>query len=357
MNQSVVSVVMVVCNVERFLAEAIESILHQTFRDFEFIIVDYGSTDQTKTLVQHYAEADERVRLHEIAHCGLGQARNAACSLAQGRYIALMDADDVALPDRLQLEVEFMERHPDVGLLGAGVQWINAAGQVLYVCCHPTDDGQIRRALVDYCCFWQPTVLLRKEAFERAGGYRDAFSPAEDYDLWLRITEHYQCANLDAVLLRYRMHPHQVSIRKRKQQTLGILAAQRSAVMRQKGESDIFSSVDTITPEVLTKVGVTGSMQDRAFMYEARRWIRHMIMAGEVSAALDSATQLLHVRWTDVDEWQLADLYLMVAGFQWRRREYSQGIRSAIQAVRVRPKVLGRPLRPCLQWLGLVQTQ
>jgi hypothetical protein len=82
-----------------------------------------------------------------------------------------------------------------------------------------------------------------------------------------------------------------------------------------------------------------------------------MIMAGEVSAALDSATQLLHVRWSYVDEWQIADLYLMVAGFQWRRREYSQGIRSAIHAVRMRPKVLGRPLRPCLQWLGLVQTQ
>lgn len=357
MNKPLVSVVMVVCNVERFLVEAIESILHQTFSDFEFIIVDYGSTDSTKNIVAHYAEADPRVRLHEIPHCGLGEARNAACSLAQGRYIGLMDADDVALPDRLQLEVDFMERHPKVGLLGAGVQWINAAGQALYVCCHATDDEQLRKALVDYCTFWQPTVLLLKEAFERAGGYRDAFSPAEDYDLWLRITEHYQCANLEAVLLKYRMHPHQVSIRKRKQQTLGILAAQRSAAMRQNGETDIFSSVDTITPEVLTKVGVTESIQDRAFMFEARRWIRHMTMAGEMSAALDSALQLLRVSWTDVDEWQIADLYLMVAGFQWRRREFSQGIRSAIQAVRVRPKVLGRPLRPWLQWLGLVQTQ
>jgi hypothetical protein len=357
MNTPVVSVVLVVCNVERFLEEAIESILDQTFGDFEFVIVDYGSTDQTKTIVRKYAEADERVHLHEIAHCGLGQARNTACSLAQGRYIALMDADDVALPERLQLEVEFMEEHPEVGLLGTGVQWINAAGRPLYVCCHPKDDDEIRRALVDFCCFWQPTVLLRKEAFVRAGGYRDAFSPAEDYDLWLRVIEHYRCANLDKVLLKYRMHPHQVSFRKRKQQTLGILAAQRSAVMRQNGELDIFDVVDAITPEVLAKVGITEPMQDRAFMYEARRWIRHMIMAGEVSAAMENATQLLRLPWIGVDEWQIADLHLMVAGFQWKRREYSQGIRSAFQAVRVRPKVLGRPLRPCLQWLGLVQTQ
>jgi Glycosyl transferase family 2 len=357
MTDPLVSVVMVVCNVDRFLAESIESILAQTFSDFEFIIVDYGSTDSTKDVVAHYAESDSRVCLHEIPHCGLGEARNAACSLAQGRYIGLMDADDVALPERLQLEVDFMEKHPKVGLLGAGVQWINAAGQALYVSCHPTDDTQLRKALVDYCAFWQPTVLLLREAFERSGGYRDPFSPAEDYDLWLRITENYQCANLEAVVLKYRMHSHQVSIRKRKQQTLGILAAQRSAAMRQNGETDIFGSVDTITPEVLTKVGVTQSMQDRAFMFDARRWIRHMTMAGEISAALDSALQLLRVDWTDIEEWQIADLYLVVAGFSWQRGEFGQSITSALRAVRIRPKVLGRPFRPWLQRIGLVHAE
>ena len=351
------SVVMVTCNVDRFLGEAVESILVQTFNDFEFIIVDYGSTDTSKSIIAHYAETDPRVRLHEIPHCGLGEARNAACLLAQGRYIALMDADDVALPQRLQLEVDFMEKHPTVGLLGAAVQWINASGEVLYISRHPADDAQLRKALAAYCAFWQPTVFLLKEAFVCAGGYRNAFAPAEDYDLWLRVTEHFQCSNLEDIVLKYRIHPHQVSLRKRKQQTLGILAAQRSAAMRQGGEKDIFNYIDVITPEVLTKVGVTESMQEQALIFDARRWIRHMKMAGEMSAALDSAVELLCADWTHVEDWQIADLHLTIAGFRWRRREFSKGIRSAIQAVRVRPKVLGRPLKPLLRRIGLVQTE
>ncbi len=147
MNRPLVSVVMVVCNVERFLAEALESIVHQTFGEFEFVIVDYGSTDSSKSIIARYAEKDSRVRLHENPHCGLGDARNAACMLAQGRYIALMDADDVAMPERLQLEVDFMEKNPSVGLLGGAVQWINAAGRALYIGRVPTDDLQLRRSL------------------------------------------------------------------------------------------------------------------------------------------------------------------------------------------------------------------
>ena len=354
MNKPLVSVVMVVCNVDRFLAECIESILGQTFSDFEFIIVDYGSTDASKGIVALYAQADQRVRMHEIPHCGLGQARNAACSLARGRYIAIMDADDVALPERLQLEVDFMEKHPRVGLLGAAVQWINAAGRDLYIGRVPTDDKQLRRSLTIHCPFWQPTVLLLKKAFDRAGGYRNAFAPAEDYDLWLRVTEHFQCSNLEDIVLKYRIHSQQVSLRKRKQQTLGILAAQRSAALRQEGKRDVFGSVDAITPELLTKLGVPESTQERAFVLDSRLWIRHMGLAGEDSVALDSAIELLHTNWTHVEEWQIADLHLAVAGFRWKRREFPEGIRSAIQAVRMRPKVLGRPLKPWLQRVGLV---
>ena len=96
-------------------------------------IIDYGSTDSSKEIAAHYAEKDPRVCVHQHPHCGLGEARNAACSLARGRYIAMMDADDVALPERLQLEVGFMEKHPRVGLLGGAVQWINAAGRSVYI--------------------------------------------------------------------------------------------------------------------------------------------------------------------------------------------------------------------------------
>ncbi len=100
---------MVMCNVDRFLAESIESILGQTFRDFEFIIVDFGSTDKSKAIASSYATKDSRIRFHEIPNCGLAEARNVSCSLARGRYIAIMDADDVSVPDRLMLQIEVHE--------------------------------------------------------------------------------------------------------------------------------------------------------------------------------------------------------------------------------------------------------
>lgn len=348
---------MVVCNVDRFLEESIESILHQTFTDFEFIIVDYGSTDSSKSIVECSAHKDPRVRLYEIPHCGLGEARNAACSLARGRYIAMMDADDVAVPERLQLEFDFMERHPNVGLLGGAVQWINGRGQVLYIARVPTRDEDLRNSMAVHNPFWQPTVLLRKEAFIRSGGYRDAFAPTEDYDLWLRVTEHFQCANLNDVMLRYRMHPQQISIRKKKQQTLGMLAAQRSAAMRKAGETDIFNSVRVITQETLLEYGVDEATQERVLVSESRAWIRHMVLAGETSAALDAALEVLRTEWTHVEAWQIADLYLTVASLRWSRREFSGSFVSVMQAFRKRPRVLVRPLRPWLQRLKLINAE
>ena len=355
-DRPLVSVVMVVCDVERFLAESIESILCQTFGEFEFIIVDYGSTDSSKQIIVGHATRDRRVRLHEIPHCGLGEARNAACSLAQGRYIALMDADDVAMPDRLQLEVDFMEKHPNIGLLGGAVQWINGAGRALYVGRVPTNDKQIRREMAVHCPFWQPTVFLRKEAFVRAGGYRDAFV-AEDYDLWMRVTEHFECANLEEVVLKYRMHPLQISIRKMKQQTLGILAAQRSAAMRQTGQPDRFNSIAAITPEILSELGVDEFTQERALVGQAQSWVRHMVLAGETFAALDAALELLRTKRTYLENWQVADLYLTVARLRWRRREFAESFRSAARAIRTRPRLLGRPLRPWLYKFGLIPAE
>lgn len=357
MNTPLVSVVMVVCNVERFLAEAIESILVQTFRDFEFVIVDYGSTDSTKETVANYAKSDTRVYLHEIAHCGLGDARNAACRLARGQYIALMDADDVALPERLQIEAAFMEQHPNVGLLGGAVQWISGQGAPLYIGRVRRSDKELREAMTTHCPFWQPTVLLKKEAFVKAGGYRNAFAPAEDYDLWMRVTEYFQCANLPDIVLRYRMHPHQVSIRKMKQQTLGILAAQRSAAIRQAGQSDPFDSISEITPEVLHDLGIGELKQERALIGHAWTWVRHMALAGETEAALNGANELLCSRRRYLENWEAADLHLTVAGLHWQRRKFVESLRAVIRAVRMRPKVLGRPLRPWLLKLGMVHTE
>ena len=117
-EQPLVSVVMVIRNIERYLTEAIESILHQTFRDFEFIIVDFGSKDKSFEIASSYAASDKRIKLSQIAPCSYIEAKIAACALPKGKYIAIQDADDVSFPERLEVEVSFLEGNPEHWLGG-----------------------------------------------------------------------------------------------------------------------------------------------------------------------------------------------------------------------------------------------
>jgi hypothetical protein len=349
-----VSVTMVVRNVERYLAEAIESVLAQTFRDFEFIVVDFGSTDRSKPIVSKYAAIDSRVRFHEIPHCGLAEARNAACAQARGKYIAIMDADDVCLPERLAWQVDFMEAHPEVGVLGGAVECIDAAGRALVTWGNPTTDREIQSALLEECPFRQPAVLMRRDAFLGVGGYRGPFAPAEDYDLWLRIAERFQMANLEQLVLKYRIHTQQVSLRKLTQQTLGMLAALVSASLRRNGLPDTLDAVSEITPEVLAGLGVSRARVQNEVASYTSHWIRIMSTAGEDATALKAALEALRCNLDGVERWRIADLRLTVARLQWKQgRPLSSGL-SALQAVLTRPVVLGRPLKPLLRRIGVV---
>lgn len=354
MHKPVVSVVLVARDVDRFLAASIESILGQTFSEFEFIIVDFGSTDKSKAIASTYAAKDGRIRFHEIPNCGLTEARNAGCFLAQGRYIAIMDADDVSAPDRLSREVAFMEGHPEVGLVGGATEWINTVGRSLRIEFLPSEDHQIKSALVTHCPFCHPTVLIRREAFVLMGGYRAVFAQAEDYDLWLRLSEHYRCANLKEVVLKYRIHPYQLTLRKQREQTLCKLAARASALSRRNRKPDPLDGCQEVTPALLAGLGVTDVILQNALASDCLNWVRSMTLAGEYLAALNAAIDLLRSDLKYVETWQIADLYLTIARIQWRQRKYWQGGLAASRAVITRPAVIGRPLRPLLQRLGLV---
>jgi len=354
MHKPLVSVVMVACNVDRFLAESIESILGQTFREFEFIIVDFGSTDKSRIIATNYAAKDSRIRVHGIPNCSLPEARNAGCFLAQGEYIAIADADDVSLPNRLLWEVEFMEKHPEVGVLGGAVEWIDATGRPLMTMQHPLAYREIQSALQTHSVLWQPTVLIRQAAFVVVGGYRAAFTVSHDYDLWLRIAEHFQIANLEQVVLKYRIHPFQVSLRKRTQQTLCKLAAQVSASSRRNGYTDPLNSVEEITSAVLAGLDVTDARQQSELASDCRDWIRNMCMAGEYSAALKAALEILQSDLKNVERWQIADLYLTVAQLYWRQSRPLTSVLNVAKAALTRPVVVGRPLKRLLRraWGG-----
>jgi glycosyltransferase involved in cell wall biosynthesis len=337
-----VSVVMSVFNGQRFLREAVESILQQSLREFEFIIVDDGSTDQSAAILDSYQAEDPRVRVYHKENSGLIESLNQGCRLAQSKYIARMDADDIAHQDRLKWQVAFMDAHPEIGVLGGAVEWIDASGKSLGTHRYPAEDQQIKTTLLEGSALWHPTVVLRREAFVLAGGYRSVVVDAEDYDLWLRIADRFQLANLEAVVLKYRIHPAQVSIRKIAQQTLSMLGAQVAGSSRRNGLPDPLSSVKAITCEVLAVLGVTKARQQNRLASYSRDWVRNMYEAGEYSAALQAALDILRSDLEYADRKVIADLYLIVAKLFWKQKRFAKSLLAIGRAIIMWPAVAAR---------------
>jgi glycosyltransferase involved in cell wall biosynthesis len=202
-----VSVLMPVHNAERYLAEAVESILGQTFADFEFLIIDDGSTDRSRAILERYAAHDERIHLTSRPNTGYTVALNELLGLARGELVARMDADDVALPERLARQVEFLGAHAEVVCVGTAVHMIDAAGRFLRDVHPGMDHEEIqKRALAGDCPLNHPSVMMRRAAVEAVGRYHPEFEPAEDLDLWLRLGEVGRLVNLPEVLMKYRQH-------------------------------------------------------------------------------------------------------------------------------------------------------
>jgi hypothetical protein len=201
----VVSVVMAVYNAEKYVAEAVESILNQTLGDFEFIIVDDGSTDATARILTEIAARDGRVKLLRNDHGGVVAAANAGCRVASASYLARMDADDVSLPTRLERQLHFLRAHPEVGVVGSNVVELHEDGTTGAVWQLPAEPRLIRWSLMFRNCIANPTTMMRREVFEQAGPYRS--EAAEDYGLWARASPVTEIANLPEVLLQYRIRP------------------------------------------------------------------------------------------------------------------------------------------------------
>lgn len=344
---------MVVCNVDRYLAEAIESVLNQSSRDFEFIILDFGSTDNSKLIASSYAAKDGRIRLHTIPHCGLAEARNAVCMLTRGRYLAIQDADDISFSDRLSLQVEFMEKHPEVDVVGGTTEWVDLHANPLRMHNVPTEDCEIKEALLTRNPFIHSSVLMRREAFLRVGGYRAAFAQAEDYDLWLRMSEHSQCANLKQTVVKYRLHPYQISLRKLRQQSHCALAAQASALARKIGQRDPLDDVKEITPAVLAGLGVTEAKQQAALFSGYHDWIYNMFIAKQYSVALNVAVEVAQSDWESIERAKIADLHVMIARLYWKQKKRFRGFLVAFQALLVQPRVVGSLFESFLRRFGL----
>ena len=203
MSKPLVSVVMAAYNCSEYIAESIESILQQCFTDFEFIIIDDGSTDDTSSIIQSFI-LDKRVKVLQQANKGVTDALNHGISHANGKYITRQDADDLSLPSRMQKQIEFLERNPDYGVIGSNVQLIDRYGGNLGYSSFPTEHCHILAVLRTRNCFVHGSVTFKKSLFDAVSGYCPDFLLAQDYDLWLRMSNLCKVANLSEVLYNYR---------------------------------------------------------------------------------------------------------------------------------------------------------
>ena len=192
-----------------WVRDAVSSVLDQSAADLELIAVDDGSVDATAELL--HAVRDPRLRVESEPARGLTASLNHALALARAPLVARLDADDLALPDRLARQRAFLDAHPDVGLLGTGAREVDAAGRAVALVTPPAEDALIRRALIRRNPFVHSSVMMRRRVVEAAGGYDVRLPVAQDYDLWMRLSRTTRLANLPEPLVVRRLLPTRVS--------------------------------------------------------------------------------------------------------------------------------------------------
>jgi glycosyltransferase involved in cell wall biosynthesis len=252
-----VSVVMSVYNAELYLREAIESVLKQTYEDFEFIIVDDGSTDSSNATLEIYAKEDRRIRLVQNAcNQGLIRSLNKVLKLTNGEYIARQDADDISLPQRLAFQVQFMDQHPEVGVVGTWMTNFDTnRRRALWKT--PISDPLIRWSLLFSTSLAHPTVMIRRCLLEEGPPYRPEMLHVEDYDLWSRLSEKTRFANLPTCLYLRRIHEKQVSFRHNKIQEETVKAVMCENVRKLLVEKVSDTLVEQLRDAYLGKVLAT----------------------------------------------------------------------------------------------------
>ena len=205
-----ISVVMPVYNGEKYLKESIESILNQSFNDFELLIINDKSIDRTEEIIKECAGKDDRIRLIQNQNQkGLPGALNTGLAAARGYYIARADADDINRPYRLKMEYEFLETHPQICIVGGGYAPFNENGHRMNIF-HPASSIEIAWRFISNTYFCHPSVMFRREIIEDIGGYPDV--GAEDFAFFSKIVRQYRCANLKKILIQYREHQTNYSI-------------------------------------------------------------------------------------------------------------------------------------------------
>lgn len=251
MTAPTISVAMSVYNGERFLESAIDSVLTQTFTDFEFLILDDGSRDSSPAIIAAAAARDSRIRPIVRENRGLVASLNQLLDEARAPLIARMDADDLCMPDRFAKQIAFLAAHPDHGVIGSYTRDIDEDGAAYPSsgADHPvTHEAFVHNIEHGGPLIAHPSVLYRRDVVLAAGGYHAAFRHCEDFDLWLRLAHRTRIANLPERLLHYRHYAGQVSNRHAVEQQTGAAIARVAYAERQAGRPDPTEHLAVLPP-------------------------------------------------------------------------------------------------------------
>jgi glycosyltransferase involved in cell wall biosynthesis len=233
-----VSVIIPVYNQRAYLPYTIVSILKQTLRDLELILVDDGSTDGASDVVDAFARRDSRVRVVHQANAGISAAMNRGLAMARSAYIGRIDGDDLALPERFAMQAAFLDAHPRVGVVGGSMYYTDSENRKRGQRRYPIDRNQLHAGILIDQVIAGPTPLFRRSVLEAAGAWRSEFDFAEDYDLAIRMSEKAELANLPAYVVIYRRHEQQTTTLRRQRQKALAMVARIAARLRRSGLPD-----------------------------------------------------------------------------------------------------------------------
>lgn len=272
-----VTVILPVYNAEPFLKEAIDSILNQTYEDFELLVFEDGSTDNSPDIIRTFV--DKRIQtIFSSENMGYIYHLNEGLKKATGRYIIRMDADDICDHQRFEKQVSFMEENPSIGVCGTQIVIINDSGNIIEEVGREIEDDQLRARLLLNSCFAHPSVIFRRDLLMKNNLFYDRTSmPAEDYALWTELATLTKFANLPEVLLKYRNHGNQVSIKKR------MLQQQMAGKVRVKNIERFLGRKLNETESVLHNSLCDGNyVATREYVTSSRTWIESLIDRGKL---------------------------------------------------------------------------
>ena len=284
-----VSVLIPAYNARKYVMNAIQSVCQQSFEDIEIVVIDDGSADGTRDLLQQLAVLDSRVQIRSRSNTGYTRALIEGLSLCKAPLIARMDADDESFPQRLEKQFAYLSAHPECVVVGSQALLIDDEGRPLYSSRRPLDHEAIDQAHLEgrTGILFHSGTMFRRAAYDRVGGYRTGYEPAEDFDLWLRLAEVGSIANLPDTLLKYRVHHNSVCFKRRTEQIAAVRAGLADAFARRKIHRQI-PSID---------------VPDGDGWKQMQGWVRASLRAGHLATARHYASRCLQSHPARVRSW------------------------------------------------------